>query len=312
MFLRIIVVATWIAITAAFYLAVALACRGLRPYPLAVAAYLTVRRSVDQQHRWLWYVLLWFSTVAVASAALWLGIQLAGLGEIWRIAVAATTCLAMGYAVFLFRPRPTGATRLRETLIAAGAMLAALGVGIGYLVALVRAPNWLVLDIGTYALAVPPLVWCRTLKARTAVCLLSAGAVYDAIHVFGTDWMDAFMDGIRDTPGVLRLPEAFALDAMHFFTIGHGDVLAPGMLAVVAARTSDRRRAAWLTAGTLVGAAAGHALAVAITMAIHHPLPALIVLVPATCLGYGAALLALRLRPEMKPLPATVVIQGAE
>lgn len=312
MLFRITVVAVWIAVTIAFYLAVALVCRRLRPSPLAAAVYVSVRRAVDHRRWWLWYVLLFLGAITAATAGLKLGIALAGLGEAWRIAVAATTCLAVGYTVFFFRPRPADASRLRRTLIAAAAGMLGIAAGVGYLAAYVDHPGWLVLDIGTFALAVPPLVWFRALKIRTAVCLLTAGAVYDAIHVFGTEWMDTFMDSIRDTPGILRLPRAPKLAAGHFFSLGHGDLLAPGLLVVVAARAADRRKAAWRTAGTLAGAAIGHALAVVVTMAIHRTLPALIVLVPLSCLGYalGAGLARIG-ASETKPLP-TALPQGAE
>lgn len=306
------IVSTWIAGTIAFYVAVALVCRRLRPHDLMVWTYAAVRKTVSGRRWWLWYVLLFLGTIAAASGGLALGIALARLGPVWQVAVAGVSALAVGYAALTFWPSRDRLPRPRAALVGAAGALVALLLTAAYLFAIMHWPNWLVLGIGTYALAVPPLVWFRAVRPRTAICLLAASTVYDVIHVFGTDWMDTFMDSIAKTPGVLRLPDQPRLDAPWFFSIGHGDILAPGILVVIAARATDPRQAAWLVSGAALGAAAGHALAVVVTLAINRTLPALIVLVPMTCLGYGAAFAAVRLRQKTKPLAAAVVPQGAE
>jgi len=137
-------------------------------------------------------------------------------------------------------------------------------------------------------LSVPPLVWLRALRIRTATCLLTAAAVYDAVHVFGTGWMQEFMHNIAGTAFVLQIPSACSLDARSLCTIGHGDILGSGVMLVVAMRAPDRKHASWLVFGTLVGTGAGLALSTLYTLNVHS-LPALIVLGPCSFTGYAIA-----------------------
>ncbi len=311
MFSETIVIACWIAGTVGFYVAVALACRRLRPHPLMIASYATVRAGIAGGRWWRWYVALFVGTVVGASGLLAAGNMLSAWTPFWEQVQTATACMGVGYAAVAFWPRTKHASPVRSQLSAAARIAVGGGVAAAYLAVLLRWPGWTVHGCGTYALCIPPLVWFRALRIRSAVCFLAALAVFDGIHVFGTHWMTLLIAHIADSPFVLRIPEEFAWHAHAQFLIGHGDILTPGLLVVVAARAAEPREARWLVAGSCAGAALGFAVTTAVTLAIRGPLPALVVLVPCTCMGYGIARLALRLVHKTETLPAAAP-QGAE
>lgn len=297
MYLHILIGALWILASVIFYAFVGFACRRLRTSPLTVAIYATLRSRIGGERRWAWYAFLFVVTIPAITLALLCGIRLSQLGQPWTLTIAVLTGMASGYTARLFWPR------LPDARIGTRIVLGAFGVGLAtvvtvtYLFLILSHPNWLVRGIGTYALAVPPLVWFRGLRIRTATCLLIASAVYDAIHVFWTGWIPEFMRGIANTPLVLEIPCEFSLFCDPMFTYGHGDVLAPGLLVVVAARTPELREARWLVFGTCVGTAIGMAVSTYVTFEIHR-VPALIFLVPFTCLGYLAVYMPIQLQKQ--------------
>jgi hypothetical protein len=304
MLLHIAIIFVWIAFSLAFYLMVGLACRNMRPAPFIIVLYAYVRSAIDGHSRWRWYAFLFVVTLIVTTACLRLGIFLASLGDVWSVAVTAATCLAVGYAAFIFVPMPEHVSRSKAILFRGAAIVVSLFAMCFYLFALVRFPNWLVRGIGTYALAVPPLVWFRSVRIRSATVLLAAAAVYDAMHVFVTGWMQEFMERIHYTTLVLRVPTECTLDANAMLSFGHGDVLGAGMVMVIAARAPERGHAATLIVSTLFGTGLGFVVATAITM-VTHGLPALTVLGPCSCLGYAIGHLSSRSKRQTKTTPAT-------
>ncbi len=304
MLIQLVIITFWILLTLTFYLAVGLACRRLRPSPIMVATYAAVRSRVSNGRWWMWYTCLFAGTIASSSLALGLGIVLSRTGSARDVGSAVTACVAAGYAVTALWPRRIHPTRLRASMERLASVVCAVALGSVLLFALLSWPNRLVTGIGTYALCVPPLIWFRALRIRTAACLLMATAFYDAIHVYGTGWMITFVHNIIGTPFVLEIPGAFHLGGPLLFSIGQGDILAPGLLVVVAARAADPHKASWLVTGSLVGAAAGLAITTAITITTQQPLPALIILGPCSCLGYAAALAASHFAGRIRPVLA--------
>jgi presenilin-like A22 family membrane protease len=289
--IHILIVSAWIVFTLAFYYAVAVACRRLRPSAFMVKTYAAVRSAVDGHSWWRWYAFLFVGTLVVTSICLRCAMVFSEREELWYVWTLAATGISMGYAVLVFWPKPEN-IRVNSIRLAVATMTA-----MGYVFVLYRWPNWVTLDIGVYVLSVPPLVWLRALRIRTATCLLTAAAIYDALHVFGTGWMQVFMHNIAGTAFVLQIPSGFSLDATALCTIGHGDILGSGVMLVVAARAPDRLHASWLVIGTLIGTGTGLALSTLYTIQVHS-LPALIVLGPCSFAGYGLAFLTRRvIRP---------------
>lgn len=300
-------IAFWITGTIGYYLVVGYLCRGIRNNPLGVRVYLATRSKLTEAHRYGWYAAIIFATIVAGSGITWLGTKITERVQEPLLLSALAASASLHYA--LLRLWPRGPRPHHKPILPRWRTMAAYSLPLGYVALLRISPEWWAMNLGTFMLVTPVLIWLCGIRMRTAFCLLAGLAIHDGIHVFGTGWMDQVMNRFVDTPFVLQVPKAMTWHADFFVRVGHGDILVPGILVVSAARLADSRHVRSLLLGTTIGAGLGFALATAITIAIQRSLPFLIVVVPTTLLGYALGQLSLRrqrttakLAPQSQPL----------
>ncbi len=298
MLFRIAVTGGWIALTLGLFVVVALSCARLPHHPFGVRLYRLARGTVSRPHRYAWFGALFIGCLMVLTVGIYAGVAIVDHTGHWQHIGTCLAVAAASYSSYVLWPRSTGEKRwkimpLLLALNAAGILASAF----------VWLPGWVVNHIGGLIIAVPVLIWFRSLRVRTAACLALAFAVHDGIHVFGTDLMDRFMAPFNHTPFILYLPRDTALWPLA--SLGHGDVVVPGILVVVAGRMAARRAEPRLLWGTCLGVAIGFAASFAWTGILGGSFPMLVTLVPGGLLGYAIATLKPNVKtPHLEPAAA--------
>lgn len=172
------------------------------------------------------------------------------------------------------------------------------------LIGLIVTALWIICPgILTYAFAgwvttVVILVEFRNTSVKSIIIIYCALALYDAVAVFGTGMMEKFAGTAENYPSLLKIPASYAdfksqpsinksSDKANYCIIGLGDIVAPGLLIVVAIHEGRKHKMRYLATGSAIGWIGG--LLVALTVVNFFPKtdqPATIYLLPMTALGF--------------------------
>lgn len=156
--------------------------------------------------------------------------------------------------------------------------------------------SWAWNGISSLAVVVTALLVFRTLRFRP-LAILSAGLfAYDLAHVYGTGLMMRMVENAGESVSSLAMiiPASLSLGSEESYLMGHGDIVVPGVWAMLAFRMASAHRRPVVMATTLAGIVLGWAAAIATLEWTAHPVPALLFLVPGAALGYLASAIPLR------------------
>lgn len=292
--------ASWIVLTIGLYGLVAALCQHIPTHPRMRRWFSGARLRLTRRSPYVWYALLFFGSLVTLSVGIICGVHVVKKLDAWQVVGTVAATIATIYSVRYLWPGKQNLVWFppRDLL--------ALLVGVGMAGMLVIFPGWMSRNVAAYALCVPPMIWFRRLRIRTAGCLLAALSVHDAIHDLGTDLMGRFMQPFAQTAFIFYLPKTTDLDALS--SVGYGDLVIPGIAVVIVARVAKEREQPILFWMACIGAALGFASVQIYTLTAHTHFPMLVTLVPGILGGYWIGTRITK-RPANPSLPAAPVSQ---
>lgn len=150
-------------------------------------------------------------------------------------------------------------------------------------------PNWLTASLLSVLITIWGLYTIQPLWSflRVTGVLLVVALCYDVVQTLATSSMIRYAERAVTIswPGLIRIPlHITSLTAIQGPAIGAGDLLIPGILAVIAGRIAQRSGARSILWAALIGFAAGVLLALVVVTILDIPQPATIFTVPGVAL----------------------------
>lgn len=151
-------------------------------------------------------------------------------------------------------------------------------------------------NIGSVFIALYILVILRSIKLKTFLIFGAGIMIFDFVAVFYTQQMIDVAKATQGIPGgSVVVPTSADSESVSAISTGLGDIIIPGMLAMIAFRQSQQFGGVSLWVCTFLGYALGSVVTEYVLFNTNFPQPATIYLIPGVTLGYFAAVLYKRL-----------------